>query len=73
MIRDPQFLRRLELLGIFASGCWSLATLLSFANGNARTGYTLLAIGAVAGTSIALVRTATAPLPVLEVREELAR
>lgn len=65
--------RKVDLGIIAVSGCWSLATLLSFASGNVKAGYTFLAIGAVAGTSIALIRTATAPEPVLELRDELAR
>lgn len=57
--------RRIELAAILGSGIWSLGVLTSFALGNARVGYTMLGLGAVVGTSLALIRHASQPTEAL--------
>lgn len=55
------FNTKVALGSVAAGGVWSLATILLFAQGRYPAAYTMMAIGTVLGTSIALVRIAGAP------------
>jgi hypothetical protein len=61
------FDQKLELGMVLSGGAWSLATVLFFAGGKPNAAYTMLAIGTVVTTSIALVRIAASPTALPEV------
>lgn len=67
------FNQKVELAAILSGGGWSLTTVLLFAGGKTRAAYTMLAIGTIITTSLALIRAASAPGAALPGDLDLAR